>query len=74
MADSWRISDNKVHETAMGPIWGQQDPGGPHVGPMNFAIWDVTPANISSLTAALEDCLQYSVYTLQPEAIRNLQS
>ena len=26
----------------MGPIWGRQDPGGPHVGPMNFAIWDVT--------------------------------
>ena len=24
----------------MGPIWGQEDPGGPHVGPMNFAIWD----------------------------------
>ena len=23
----------------MGPIWGQQDPGGPHVGPMNLAIW-----------------------------------
>ena len=23
----------------MGPIWGQQDPGGPHIGPMNFAIW-----------------------------------
>ena len=27
----------------MGPTWGQpegrQDPGGPHVGPMNFAIW-----------------------------------
>ena len=26
----------------MGPIWGRQDPGGPHVGPMNFAIWDAT--------------------------------
>ena len=26
----------------MGPIWGRQDQGGPHVGPMNFAIWDVT--------------------------------
>ena len=25
----------------MGPIWGRQDPGGPHVGPMNFAIWEV---------------------------------
>ena len=24
----------------MGPIWGRQDPGGPHVGPMNLAIWD----------------------------------
>ena len=24
----------------MGPIWGRQDPGGPHVGPINFAIWD----------------------------------
>ena len=23
----------------MGPIRGRQDPGGPHVGPMNFAIW-----------------------------------
>ena len=25
----------------MGPIWGHQDQGGPHVSPMNFAIWDV---------------------------------
>ena len=25
-----------------GPIWGRQDPGGPNVGPMNFAIWDGT--------------------------------
>ena len=26
----------------MGPIWGRQDPGGPHVGPMKFAIWGVS--------------------------------
>ena len=32
--------DSKVHGANMGPIWGWQDPGGPHVGPMNFAIWD----------------------------------
>ena len=25
----------------MGPIWGRQDPGGPHVGPMILAIWAV---------------------------------
>ena len=30
---------SKVHGANMGPIWGRQDPGGPHVGPMNFAIW-----------------------------------
>ena len=33
------IPDSKVHGSNMGPIWGQQDPGGLHVGPMNFAIW-----------------------------------
>ena len=31
--------DSKVHGANMGPIWGRQDPGGLHVGPMNFAIW-----------------------------------
>ena len=29
--------DSKVHGANMGPIWGRQDPGGPLVGPMNFA-------------------------------------
>ena len=31
--------DGKIHWANIGPIWGRQDPGGPHVGPMNFAIW-----------------------------------
>ena len=30
--------DSKVHGTNMGPLWDPKDPGGPHVGPMNFAI------------------------------------
>ena len=34
------IPDSKVHGANMGPIWGQQDSCGPHVGPMNFVIWD----------------------------------
>ena len=33
--------DSKVHGANMGPIWGRQDPGGVHVGPMNFAILDI---------------------------------
>ena len=24
----------------MGPIWGRQDPDGPHAVPMNFALWE----------------------------------
>ena len=42
---SWRhhvyvyhFPDSKVHGAYMGPTWGRQDPGGPHVGPMNLAI------------------------------------
>ena len=31
--------DSKVHGANMGPIWDRQDPGEPHVGPMNFVIW-----------------------------------
>ena len=32
--------ESKVYGAYMGPTWGRQDPGGPHVGPMNLAIWD----------------------------------
>ena len=38
--NAYDIPDSKVHGANMGPIWGRQDPGGPHAGPMNFAIWD----------------------------------
>ena len=31
--------DSKVYGANMGPIWGRQDPGGPHVGPMNLACY-----------------------------------
>ena len=32
---------DKVYGTNMAPTGGRQDPSGPHVGPMNFAIWAV---------------------------------
>ena len=41
-SSSWTCRE--VHSTLiatfMGPTWGWQDPGGSHVGPMNFAIWE----------------------------------
>ena len=36
MVESGRVNnhtDSKVHGANMAPIWGRQDPGGPHVGP-----------------------------------------
>ena len=36
-----RLPDNNVHGANMGSIWGQQGPGGPHVGPMNYAFWAI---------------------------------
>ena len=38
-ANSWQLNlVSKVHGAYMGHTWGRQDPGGPHVGPMNLAI------------------------------------
>ena len=34
------IPDSKIHGASMGPTWVLLAPGGPHVGPMNLAIWD----------------------------------
>ena len=35
------LPDSKVHGANTAPICGRQDPGGPHVGSMNFAIWEL---------------------------------
>ena len=37
------IPESKVHGANVGPTWGRQDPGGPHVGHMNFVISDMAP-------------------------------
>ena len=45
--------DGKAHGANMGPTWGRQDPGVPHVDPINIAIRfgairqkDITRANL----------------------------
>ena len=47
--------DSKVHGANMGPIWGRQDPGGPHVGPLNLAIW------ARYIDGLVQDCSNYGV-------------
>ena len=53
LSNKWaglHIPDSKVHGTNMAAIWGQQDPGGPRVGPMNLAIseYGITDKNSST--------------------------
>ena len=58
---SYMYPDSKVHGAIMGPIWGQHDPGGPHVGPMNFAIWVITQAEKYRILLIV--CTEHSRHT-----------
>ena len=53
------IPHSKVHGANMVPIWGRQDPGGPHVGPVNFAIWN---ALVSAPYASCKKTLAARIY------------
>ena len=55
-----------LHGANMGSIWGRQDPGGPHVGPMNFVIWvsshktrDQYPYNLNKNGHCVYTALQF---------------
>ena len=50
------IPDSKVHGANMGPTWGRQDPVGPHVGPMDLAIWDAYRKREITITALKRKC------------------
>ena len=57
--------DTKVHVANMGPIWGRQAPGGPHVGPMNFVIWveiSFTNTEMGQVVEMISDWWQGSTY------------
>ena len=49
------VPDSTAYGANMGPTWGWQDPGDPHVGPMNLAIWDTTTWNQSGLCMPYDD-------------------
>ena len=62
--------ENKVPRANMGPIWGRQGPGGPHVGPLNFVIWVV--ANSSPGREGFADALvDTSLAWLLPEYVNS---
>ena len=74
MSALWQLlPDSKAHGANMGPIWGRQAPGGPHVDPMNLAIWAVSQtfhpmvmqSEIAALIQAVGNLLtMYIIYCL----------
>ena len=49
----------------MGPIWGRQDPGGPHVSPMNFAICSVRLLSLPRRNAGSVQFFPQCLYSLK---------
>ena len=47
-ARSAMTPDSKVHGANMGPTWDLSAPDGPHVGPMNIAIWGLGTETITT--------------------------
>ena len=60
--------DSKVHGAYMGPTWGRQDPGGPHVGPMNLAIRECNGLALNKQQANLQ--MHYILIVHGPQAYR----
>ena len=54
--------DSKIHGANMGPTWVLSAPDGPHVGPMNLAIWGIYPRKyvgpcmLKSVSCFLKHC------------------
>ena len=63
-------SDSKVHGASMGPIWGRQDPGGPHVGPMNFVIWEYVCVYLVHVPWYLQPAWWHSMFSAQKGPIQ----
>ena len=63
--------DNKLQGANMEPIWGRHEPGGPHVGPMNFAIWESSVIKIRSITNIAASSEKYTYRSLAELKLNN---
>ena len=54
----------------MGPIWVRQGPGGPHVGPMNFVIWEEDSHIVRAVWYFLPSCSR-NFLILAPESLKD---
>ena len=62
LSSNCAFTDSKVRGANMGPIWSRQDPGGPHVGPMNFAIWVTISMVGDYCQVCSQGCYQFDMF------------
>ena len=55
------------HGAKMGPIRGRQDPGGPHIGPMNIVIWKPLLWPLWTYQYLLLSNVYWSLYNYAPQ-------
>ena len=53
---TWQYPNNKANGDNIGPTWVLSAPDGPHVGPMNLAIWGNSPGQQQS--SYWQSCLE----------------
>ena len=51
--------DSKVHGAYIGPIWGRQDPGWPHIASLNLATWK---SNKTQQPSGEENIYHYTIF------------
>ena len=54
--------DSKVHGATVGPTWVLSAPDGPHVGPMNLAIWIAISIHVGHFGGYLHDPIQVNLW------------
>ena len=64
--------DNKVHGANMGPIWGRQGPGGPHVGTRHFTVRVVSIAPPGTYLREISIKIHWFNFHLQKVTFENI--
>ena len=61
------LPESKVHVANTASIWGREDPGWPHISPIDFAIWVILHRSISWINAIATT--SYTNHNIQSRSI-----
>ena len=65
MSFVYQCPASKVYGANIGPTWGREDPGGPHVGSVNFVIWVLMPSHWRQASMQRRSLFQHLIFPLR---------